>query len=536
MARMSPKSFPKDGEQSERDVFEALSKLSDDWTVLHSVKFKNPSKKRHSDDCEIDFLVLNPDLGGFVLEVKGGSEIVLRDGEWYTRPHHSNVYKEIDDPFAQAKENMYAFLELARQRLPMGTRLPFMTHAVVFPSHTQKGDMGLERPREIICDQHDLLDLETFLHRVATFVGRKPGCTAEQIETLHQCIRPDQVIPISSRRKLDTALQQQEALTNHNEELLDSVLNNRRFVVMGAAGTGKTVIATNIARRLCAEGRRTLLLCFNRLLANSLSHQVQGVHGLTVNSFDGFARAIADTYGWNVDDPDDHPFHILEASKKPGMQFDALVVDEAQDFDADWWDALLALLPNEKSILHVYADSAQNIYEGSGLDRFSNLPQIHLKKNCRNTAEIAKYVHRIGRIDAMTIAGAVGPNPDFERVKTREELLETCENYVSKWKTTYELENRQIMLLTDRSDLREWLRDARVGSNDNDDGVGVETIHRFKGLEAQAVVCAFDPASDTPLDDHQLQRLGYVGLSRARTLLTVVGLGRTLSILRPETA
>jgi hypothetical protein len=536
MAKMSPRSFPSGGEQSERDVFEALSRLPDDWTVLHSVKFKNPNKKRHSDDCEIDFLVLNPNLGGFVLEVKGGSEIVLRDGEWFSRPHHSNVFKSINDPFVQAKDNTYAFLELMRQQVPRDTKLPFITHAVVFPSHTQKGDMGLERPREIICDQHDLLDPESFFNRVATFVGRKPGCTAEQIATLVERIRPNLTIPISPRRKLETAIQQQEVLTSYNEELLDSVLGNPRFVVKGAAGTGKTVLATNSARRLSAEGRKTLLLCFNRLLADNLSGQLRDIQGLTVNSFDGFARAIAHTYGWSTDDPGDHPFLVLEASKKPGMQFDAIVVDEAQDFDDDWWDALLALLPNEKSILQVYADSAQNIYEGSGLERFSILPQFHLKKNCRNTAEIAKYVHRIGRVDASAIAGAVGPSPDFERVKSREELLEVCEKYVSRWRTMYELDPCHIMVLTDRAELREWLQEARVGSTNDDDCVDTETIHRFKGLEAQAVICAFDPSSESPLEEAQLQRLGYVGLSRARTLLTVVGLGRTLSLLRPDVA
>jgi hypothetical protein len=536
MAQMFPRKFPDDGEQSERDVFEALSSLSDDWTVLYSVSFKNTSEKRqerNSDDCEIDFLVLNPDLGGFVLEVKGGSEILLRNGDWFSRPHHSNVYKLIKDPFAQAKDNTYAFLKLARQRLPMRTKLPFMTHAVVFPSHTQKGDMGLERPREIICDQHDLLEPLKFFQRVAKFVGRRVSCTAEEINELRQCIRPDQTIPVSPRRKLDSALQQQEALTNYNEELLDSVLENRRFVVKGAAGTGKTILAINSARRLSAQGRKTLLLCFNRPLADHLQSQVRDVQGLTVNSFDGFARTIADTYGWSIEDPEDNPFHILEASKKPGMQFDALVVDEAQDFDSDWWDALLALLAENSSNLQIYADSAQDIYAGSGLERFSTLPQIHLKKNCRNTAEIARCVHRIGRVSATTIAGAVGPSPEFERVRSRQELLEISQTLISRWRTNYELESHHIMVLTDRSDLREWLISERVGSIEDDDGVTVETIHRFKGLEAQAVICAFDPASESPLDNRQLQQLGYVGLSRARTLLAVLGTGNTLSRLRP---
>jgi len=534
---MSPKTFPDDGQQSERDVFEALSSLPDDWIVLYSVCFKNPSERgpqRDSDDCEIDFLVLSPDLGGFVLEVKGGTEIVLRDGEWFSRPHHSNTYKEISDPFVQAKDNTYAFLKLARQRLPMGTKLPFITHAVVFPSHTQKGDMGLERPREIICDQHDLLEPLKFFHRVASFVGRRFSYTTEEIDALRQCIRPDQTIPVSPRRKLDTALQQQEALTQHNEELLDAVLGNKRFIVKGAAGTGKTILAINCARRLSAEGRKTLLLCFNRPLADQLQNQVRDVQGLTVNTFDGFARTVAETYGWSVDGTDDHPFVILEASKKPEIRFDALVIDEAQDFNSDWWDALLALLPEDSSNLQIFADSAQDIYEGSGLERFAILPQIQLKKNCRNTADIARYVHRIGRVDATTVAGAIGPTPDFERVKSREELLEKIHSYISRWRTRYELESRHIMVLTDRSDLREWLITQNVGATGDAAGVDVETIHRFKGLEAQAVVCAFDPDGDSHLDQRQLQRLGYVGLSRARTLLSVLGLGRTLSMLRPE--
>jgi superfamily I DNA and RNA helicase len=395
--------------------------------------------------------------------------------------------------------------------------------------------MGLERPRQIILDQDDLLSPEEALQRVANFVNRFAECTQDDIDGLRRTIRPDFKIPVSPRQKLEATRAAQEKLTEEQETLLAYIGTNfQRFIVTGPAGTGKTVLALNDARRLSALGNKTLFLCFNRPLADELTSHCRSDRNLFVNTFDGHASRLADIENISIEGPEDHSMAILMAAERQSNRFDAVIVDEAQDFQSDWWEAVVALLADpESSRLHIFADSAQDIYEGSGLDRFQ-YTRFPLTKNCRNTAEIARYVHRIGRVNTETLVGATGPQPEFVRVKNREELLRESDSIIRRWYTTYDLRAQHITVLTDRAELREFLTDAKIGIEDaHQEPVAVETIHRFKGLESQAVLCVFDPDSDNPLDDTRLQRLGYVGLSRGRTLLAVLGTGNTLARLRP---
>jgi hypothetical protein len=62
--------------------------------------------------------------------------------------------------------------------------------------------------------------------------------------------------------------------------------------------------------------------------------------------------------------------------------------------------------------------------------------------------------------------------------------------------------------------------------------IRVDTIQRFKGLESEAVICVFDVDHDASRMPDSLNRLGYIGLSRARTVLTVMGSDATLGYLR----
>jgi Flp pilus assembly CpaF family ATPase len=51
---------------------------------------------------------------------------------------------------------------------------------------------------------------------------------------------------------------------------LDMIDDNRRMLVLGGPGTGKTLLAREMHARLTAAGRRTLVLCWTRALAAAL--------------------------------------------------------------------------------------------------------------------------------------------------------------------------------------------------------------------------------------------------------------------------
>ncbi len=78
---------------------------TDDWIALHS--YNLPS----SATCigkEIDFLVIVPNKGLFVLEVKSGNAVKRKNGQWEIIDSNNDViYVSDEGPFKQAKNAMY---------------------------------------------------------------------------------------------------------------------------------------------------------------------------------------------------------------------------------------------------------------------------------------------------------------------------------------------------------------------------------------------------------------------------------------------
>ncbi|WP_293681286.1 NERD domain-containing protein, partial [Thiolapillus sp.] len=96
----------------ERDVARALlEQLPNHVIVYHSYPWLRPdrndrSKKTTLKEGEADFLILWPELGLLVLEVKGGEIRYDSDGRrWYRRLPNGKE-RDIRDPFEQANKNM----------------------------------------------------------------------------------------------------------------------------------------------------------------------------------------------------------------------------------------------------------------------------------------------------------------------------------------------------------------------------------------------------------------------------------------------
>jgi hypothetical protein len=208
-------------------------------------------------------------------------------------------------------------------------------------------------------------------------------------------------------------------LTEEQVDVLKGCLDNRRLRVTGAAGTGKTALALEAARQHAAEpGRASLLVCFNKGLAARLAGLVAAAgdgegtidvltfHGLCRRAYAALGRAYnppsdsdseAARQFWDVDVPA-VLFDAIAAGKAP--RYDAIVVDEAQDFHADWSAVLEACLKDEKNgALIVFYDPGQKIFgRKSGL---SELPASYsLTVNFRNSQEIASVVRTLGGVQS----------------------------------------------------------------------------------------------------------------------------------------
>jgi superfamily I DNA/RNA helicase len=105
--------------------------------------------------------------------------------------------------------------------------------------------------------------------------------------------------------------------------------------------------------------------------------------------------------------------------------------------------------------------------------------------------------------------------------------MNLLEQELSHLKTTYGFNNEEITVLTSTRRLLTFLENEFGSEISKLARVKFQTIKSFKGLESPAVVVIFSPDdfddSGEILEQSELDKLRYVGLSRAQIVLTVFG-------------
>jgi hypothetical protein len=227
----------------------------------------------------------------------------------------------------------------------------------------------------------------------------------------------------------------------------------------------------------------------------------------------------------------------MEAVDKLGTQFDAIVVDEGQDFYDNWWLPLQCLLHDpDQGILYVFFDDNQNIYHGT-----KNIPleaaPFPLTHNCRNTQSIHRQILRFYRSDIMpTAMGPQGRQVERHTYTNSADLKRLLRQTLHRLIMGEGVPAWDIVVLTPKSQERShlWsfgsLGHFRLVDTPTDASgeVYCTTVHKFKGLESPIVILA-------EIDNDQLWNLPtilYVGCSRARNhliLLTVADLSNAIT-------
>ena len=263
--------------------------------------------------------------------------------------------------------------------------------------------LGPELPRRVVIDRSGLQWADKAVDGVFdAAVGAGSPLSPAAVAQLVQLLAPR----VSLAPSLAATVTEDGAalvrLTEEQFNILEVLCAFPRVGVSGGAGTGKTLVAMERARRLAAEGRRVLLLCYNRGLAAYLSRartalpcprsircatrcpSPQGSRG-RLHPTGPDAQAF-----WR----EEAPALLLQAlDRLPDERFDAVIVDEGQDFHGTWWLAVERLLRRPKDdVLWVFFDPRQNIYGGSAWEALG-LHTAPLAYNCRNTQRIARYAY-----------------------------------------------------------------------------------------------------------------------------------------------
>jgi hypothetical protein len=304
-------------------------------------------------------------------------------------------------------------------------------------------------------------------------------------------------------------------LTQEQARILDFLDEQLHAAIVGAAGTGKTLLAVEKARRLASPTQPVLFLCFNAALRQHLSAHLAhpNVRYLT---FHGLARELIGPEGTLDQVEEDLIDYLLSGETLPGKH---VIIDEGQDFKADWLEALQ--LRFRDSAFYVFYDRYQLIQGEMNNRWLEEIPcRLVLTRNCRNTDQIARVAYRAGDVPVTPTLGLNGPRPVLHAVKDSTEAVNVVSTLVEIACTKHNVAPHEIAILTletlDKGS--PWKLAAIGGQRTSDEphanAVTLTTVRRFKGLEATLVIVV-DVHFKRAIEDDWRRRL-YVACSRAR--------------------
>lgn len=535
MARMYPEPIrPDTRSQAERTLYSELQRqLPNTFIVFHSIAWQIRDTVSGVQDGETDFAVVHPDQGILLLEVKGGR--IRYDGrteQWFSNQN------PIKDPFKQGRQAKYSLLKKLQELPFWRSRWVTVGYAAVFPDVAVKGDLRLDAPRELILDAWDMTELPAWIDTAFQYLqGLRPDdgpLGAAGVGELIEMLSPSwDLRPLLSTE----ILEEQRELVHLTEEqfvMLDFLGRHRRAAISGCAGSGKTTLAMEKARRLAEHDFRVLLTCFNVNLAEFLRADEALPRNLDILNFHKLATDLCRRADVLPTGPRDDRFWdavlpecMMDTVDRLGTQYDAIIVDEGQDFRGNWWIPLQCLLHDpDQGILYVFFDDNQNLYRATQSISLELAP-FPLTRNCRNTQHIHKTVMQFYKSDQMPLAqGPLGRPVELHTYADARELKRTLSRVLHRLVAEESLPTEDIVILTPKGRERSALWHLGPVGNfqlterwtTGGGEVFCSTIHSFKGLESPVVILTeIEPyaARDSDL-------LLYVGCSRACNHLIVI--------------
>jgi hypothetical protein len=401
MARMFPEQPDSETKsQAERTLFFAFQKdLPEEYVIFHSIAWQVYDISNGVRDGEADFIVAHPELGVIILEVKGG--IISYEGatgQWSSNTH------PIKDPVRQARNAKFSLLAKLKETAFWQSRRLIIGYGVAFPDTIIHGNLRLDAPRELVLDGNDLDSLDQWLKRAFHLIHGERASSdlppdASGIEELIKLLAPNKNFQPSLAATFRAHGQIIDRLTREQYGLINLIRRNRRLAIPGCAGSGKTLVAIETAVRLDRDSQKTLVLCHNPFLAHYIRDRITSPT-IRVADYCGWVKDMLHQDGDGIQtwshyhEPTDHEleraFDLLSANASE--RYDAIIVDEGQDFRDTWWTVVEAALINyEKGFLYIFYDDNQSL-----LPMRSQYPLAHaplpLSRNCRNTGTIFEYV------------------------------------------------------------------------------------------------------------------------------------------------
>ncbi len=553
MAIMIPSVLsPEIKSNAERKIFEwfQCAPGTDKWIVLHSLGIATHNKIIYG---ETDFLVLAPHLGIFALEVKGG-RVKRENGLWYFTNRYGKTNQKSRGPFEQAKDGIFSIVDAMKKRVDMEhyrvTKVLF-GYGVMFPD-IEYTSSGIDEEQWQIFDSRDGTNVKQFIMRLAEGVKTKWETVygpldksrlpdVEDVRYMLSILRGDFDCAVSMNVQLRNANESLIALTKDQYRCLDQLDDNPRCLILGPAGTGKTLLAIEEAKKFAARGDRVALFCFNANLADWLSNYFdnmpESVRPQYVGTFHKYMINVAKsakTLPVYPHDPDkvqqyyqkELPRAAALALLESGGQYDIIVVDEAQDLICDSYLEVLGnslkkgfsrgrwTMFGDFSMQAIYAAGVTGTEMIDKMDEQTSFIRFKLTVNCRNTKPICKEIETVTgfkspnglwtKVDGPPVQYITWSSMEDQRKKLTTLLEQLADSQISPEQITIlsprKRENSVVSMLDGNT-----VKDFRIPAGTS---MTFCTIQAYKGLENTIIIL-------TDIESFSDEKLMYVGLSRA---------------------
>ena len=539
---------------AERRIWSLLETLPDDYHVFAGVL---------GIQSEIDFLVTHPLKGLLVIEVKGGfvSNKKFNGTDNVTSAGREQVSK-IKNPFVQASGQVYGLME---QIFKAGDLKKFWvshSYAVCLPDNEFfEGDFpDMYEDSRLILRGH-LSQLKKRIDQIFELSKSHSHKTfgGEGQFALKKFLLPEEILfsKIIENNNETYAYNSENSLIPmfHREDHF-----NQKVIIDGPAGCGKTTLAIEAAQRFQKMGLKTLVLCYNDPLKWKLESELQGLDKVKVSNFHHFAEKMAKL----AEHPRQHAFAQERMLKMKSSQsywseeapnillesiimlgerapkYQALIVDEAQDFKAEWYE-IIKLVLSKDAKEYIFKDNNQNLYQKDFIPQDSSWFHFTLNTNHRLPADILDHAEKfsIKKDQKTNYLNLMRKRLLVKSVASQNDMAPRLEKLINELITKEKVSPEDIVVLTPNSPekieafqsffeskFKAFKVNLRISSIP-EKGVLFETIQRYKGLEAPIVILT----NLSGLKKKDDPFLVYTGFTRAHTALIVLGTNEELEYL-----
>lgn len=485
-----------------------------DWIILHSLHIAHHVSKAKG---EADFVILIPNMGILVLEVKSHLKVSVKEGIWSLGtgkgPHES--------PFVQAERAMFSIRKNLIEKLSFARSTTILNlcwfTGVEFPKEDTfewkcwqvLNSSDLQDPASAISQSFEL-GKKHLQSRIGKNIRVNAPFGEGQINLILDQLRPnfeyslsEKVIRSERKRQLINFAEDQYAA-------LDLFSMVPRVIFKGPAGTGKSLLAIELARRSASQGKSVKVVCFNALLAEHLRSQFsnENVEITTIDSL-GYRMAVMDPKIFLPSNPLEAlkmiDFEALQTPDK--FKCDLLIIDEAQDtFNEKYLNFLDSIVKDGMSHGNwvAFGDfDAQRIYWDEDSidivkDRFGDVPVAPLGKNCRNVEQIGHFTQGVlPQLPKWTsfLRGGENPDPQLIAIPPNVDMVPLLDEIITSFREEHFAFDEIVILspleIPNPSELFSQSKYAKKFMEVDKQKTGriaFSTIGKFKGLDSSCVI------------------------------------------------